>query len=57
MTMYVNGVKEIFVSYIRLNDFCLNKHCINCIVHILPYLNYGMLLWGKGNKTCLDMVH
>jgi hypothetical protein len=24
---------------------------------ILPYLNYGMLLWGNANKTCLEKVH
>ena len=24
---------------------------------VLPYLNYGLLLWGNGNKTCLDKVH
>ena len=24
---------------------------------ILPYLNYGLLLWGNANKTCLEKVH
>ena len=24
---------------------------------VLPYSNYGLLLWGNGNKTCLDKVH
>ena len=31
-------------------------HKLYCTL-ILPYLNYGLLLWGNGNKTCLDTVY
>ena len=33
------------------------KICIYSMESLLPYINYGILIWGKACKTYLEKIH
>ena len=56
--MCANCVQEIVVFLNKVKRFLPEQalYKLYCSL-ILPYLNYGLLLWGNANKTYLNKVY